>query len=317
MTAVIKTEGLTVCFGDFTAVDSLNLSVEAGQIFGFLGPNGSGKSTTVRVLCGILQPTRGECFILGHNVSTERQFIRQEIGYMSQKFSLYQDLTAQENLDFYAGLYGIDKTLREERIQNMLELAGLEKQQDVLTGSLAGGMRQRLALSCAVIHQPRILFLDEPTSGVDPKGRRLFWQIIYRLADAGTTVLITTHFMDEAEHCDCVGFINEGRLTACGSPQQLKESLTGVLVNISGQDSMKLLGSLQESKIPLIDAYISGTDVRLLLARENLSRLGKLDYEIITPSMEDVFVYYARQQRKMKDAQTDSYTEKRIYPDAP
>ncbi len=317
MAAVIRTKDLTVRFGTFTAVDRLNLCIEPGQIFGFLGPNGSGKSTTVRVLCGILLPTSGECYILGQNITADKRKIRQQIGYMSQKFSLYQDLTVLENLEFYAGVYGIAPEQRQARIEKMLELAGLREAGNVLAGSLSTGIRQRLALSCAVLHEPQILFLDEPTSGVDPKGRRLFWQIIYRLAEAGTTVLITTHFMDEAEHCDQVGFIDQGRLVACGSPQQLKSNIEGVLVNIAAADSMQLFALLQKSGLPLADAYICGKNVRLRLAESDLPLLAAWDYEIIAPTMEDVFIYNVRKQEKVDHEQTDSHTEKRIYPDAP
>lgn len=299
MAAVISTEDLTVRFGNFTAVDRLNLHIEPGQIFGFLGPNGSGKSTTVRVLCGILPPSAGKCYILGHDIAAEKKDIRQKIGYMSQKFSLYQDLTVLENLEFYAGVYDIAQEHRQARITKMLELAGLQEERHILTGSLSAGIRQRLALSCAVIHEPQILFLDEPTSGVDPKGRRLFWRIIYHLAAAGTTVLITTHFMDEAEHCDQVGFINEGRLVACGSPQELKKSIEGILVNIAADDSMQLFTALQEAHLPLADSYICGNDVRLRLAEKALPLLAAWDYEIIAPAMEDVFIYYVRKQGKV------------------
>lgn len=299
MAAIIRTEDLTVRFGNFTAVNRLNLHIEPGQIFGFLGPNGSGKSTTVRVLCGILPPSAGKCYILGHDIAAEKKDIRQKIGYMSQKFSLYQDLTVLENLEFYAGVYDIAQEHRQARITKMLELAGLQEERHILTGSLSAGIRQRLALSCAVIHEPQILFLDEPTSGVDPKGRRLFWRIIYHLAAAGTTVLITTHFMDEAEHCDQVGFINEGRLVACGSPQELKKSIEGILVNIAADDSMQLFTALQEAHLPLADSYICGNNVRLRLAEKALPLLAAWDYEIIAPAMEDVFIYYVRKQGKV------------------
>lgn len=298
MAEVIRIKDLSVCFGDFKAVDQLNISIESGQIFGFLGPNGSGKSTTVRVLCGILPPSFGECYILGKNIVTDKRDIRQNIGYMSQKFSLYQDLTILENLAFYAGIYGITKSDYYERIEQMLKLADLQKEKDVLAGSLSTGIRQRLALSCAVIHEPKILFLDEPTSGVDPKGRRLFWEIIYRLAEKGTTILITTHFMDEAEHCDSVGFINQGKLVACDSPQQLKNSIEGVLVNIPSADSIQLFNLLRELEIPLTDIYICGNSVRLRLVEHNLPLLANLDYEIINPTMEDVFIYYVKKQGK-------------------
>lgn len=297
MAAVIDIKDLTVRFGDFTAVDKISLKIEAGTIFGFLGPNGSGKSTTIRVLCGILRPALGSCTVLGYDVVREAEIIKHNIGYMSQKFSLYHDLTVRENLEFYAGLYGVKSSEREERIKAMLHLSMLNTQQHVLAGDLSGGIRQRLALCCAVMHRPEILFLDEPTSGVDPKSRRLFWKIIYQLAKEGTTILVTTHFMDEAEHCDMVGLIQHGRLTAYGSPEKLKKSIPGVLLNISQSSGFTMLQMLKDMKIPYDDIYLYGNDVRILLQQENLSYLKNIAYEIVEPSMEDVFIYYVRKQK--------------------
>lgn len=297
MAAVIDIKDLTVRFGDFTAVDKISLKIEAGTIFGFLGPNGSGKSTTIRVLCGILRPASGSCTVLGYDVVREAEIIKHNIGYMSQKFSLYHDLTVRENLEFYAGLYGVKSSEREERIQAMLHLSMLNTQQHVLAGELSGGIRQRLALCCAVMHRPEILFLDEPTSGVDPKSRRLFWKIIYQLAKEGTTILVTTHFMDEAEHCDMVGLIQHGRLTAYGSPEKLKKSIPGVLLNISQSSGFTMLQMLKDMKIPCDDIYLYGNDVRILLQQENLAYLKNITYEIVEPSMEDVFIYYVRKQK--------------------
>ena len=298
---VIETRELTIRFGSFTAVDRLTLAIRRGCIFGFLGPNGSGKSTTIRMLCGILQPTSGSCFVLGYDVASEAEKVKQRIGYMSQKFSLYPDLTVQENLEFYAGLYSVPHAQRQERIAEMLAMAGLEEQQDVMTGALSTGVRQRLSLGCAILHRPEIVFLDEPTSGVDPKSRRLFWEIIYRLAGNGTTVLITTHFMDEAEHCDEVGFINGGVLAANGTPEQLKSSIAYTLVNIPAADSIALLERLRSEGLSLFDAYTFGSNLRLLLKQEQLCCLKGLVYEILTPSMEDVFAYYVRLQRRREE----------------
>lgn len=297
MAMVIDIKNLTVCFGNFKAVDNISMQIEAGKIFGFLGPNGSGKSTTIRVLCGILSPASGSCTVLGYDITKDAELIKQNIGYMSQKFSLYHDLTVRENLEFYAGLYGIARNEREASINAMLELSMLNAQQHVLAGDLSSGIRQRLALSCAVIHKPKILFLDEPTSGVDPKARRLFWKIIYQLANNGTTILVTTHFMDEAEHCDIVGLIQEGKLTAYGSPWQLKKSIPGVLINISGENGFSMMQKLKAMEIPFDDIYLSGNDVRILLQKENLSRLAAVKYAVIEPSMEDVFIYYVRRQK--------------------
>ncbi|MDF2569944.1 MAG: ybhF 1, partial [Sporomusa sp.] len=210
----IETENLTRIFGDFVAVNQVNLKIPQGSIYGFLGPNGSGKSTTIRMLCGILTPTSGNGQILGLDLATKGEAIKEKIGYMSQKFSLYDDLTVSENLEFYAGLYSLHGFQRQERIETMLVMAGLTERRHEMTANLAGGWKQRLALGCSILHNPPLLFLDEPTGGVDPKSRRMFWDIIYKLAYQGTTVMVTTHFMDEAEHCDAIGFIYEGNLIA-------------------------------------------------------------------------------------------------------
>lgn len=295
---VIAARELTVRFGSFTAVDRLTLAIKRGCIFGFLGPNGSGKSTTIRVLCGILPAAGGSCRVLGHDIAREAEAVKQRIGYMSQKFSLYPDLTVRENLEFYAGLYSVPREARQERIGEMLALAGLAAQQDVMTGALSAGVRQRLALGCAILHRPEIVFLDEPTSGVDPKSRRLFWNIIYELAGRGTTILITTHFMDEAEHCEQVGFISGGVLAASGTPEDLKAGIPYALASIAAEDSIALLQELRQRRLPLFDAYACGASLRLLLKEKDLHCLEGLAYELRTPSMEDVFAYHVRLQRQ-------------------
>lgn len=218
----IIVEDLTKKFGDFTAVDKVSFKVKKGEIFGFLGPNGAGKSTTIRMLCGILEPTAGTGSVGGFDINKESEKIKENIGYMSQKFSLYEDLTVSENLDFYAGIYQTLKTGREKRKKEMIGMAGLSGREDELTANLSGGWKQRLALGCAVIHNPKILFLDEPTSGVDPVSRRNFWRLIYKLSEEGTTILVTTHYMDEAEHCNNIALISDGVIVAGGSPGQLK-----------------------------------------------------------------------------------------------
>ena len=221
MMLAVETHRLTRKFGDFVAVNEVSLSIRPGTIYGFLGPNGSGKSTTIRMLCGILSPTAGGGAILGMDLATQGEQIKQSIGYMSQKFSLYDDLTVLENLEFYAGLYSISWSRRAQRIAAMLDMARLDERRNELAANLSGGWKQRLALGCSILHEPPILFLDEPTGGVDPKSRRLFWDIIYDLAAQGTTVMVTTHFMDEAEHCDKIGFIYEGSLIADDTPGNL------------------------------------------------------------------------------------------------
>lgn len=225
MTYVIECENLTKRFQNRVAVDNLTLSIKKGTVFGFLGPNGSGKSTTIRMLCGLLVPTSGTGTVLGLDVRKKSEEIKQRIGYMSQKFSLYEDLTVDENLDFYAGIYGLSGKQRLERKAELIAMAGLAGRERQLAGSLSGGWKQRLALACALLHQPELLILDEPTAGVDPVSRRIFWDVIHNLARQGMTILVSTHYMDEAETCDEIGFIFFGRLLVKGPPKQLIEQM--------------------------------------------------------------------------------------------
>jgi len=225
---------LTKTFGDFTAVDGVSLSVPKGQIFGFLGPNGAGKSTTIRMLCGILTPTSGSGQVAGFDIATQPESIKENIGYMSQRFSLYEDLTVEENIAFYAGVYRLTENKRKERTEWVIKMAGLTERRSSKAGELSGGWRQRLALGCAILHEPPIVFLDEPTSGVDPLSRRKFWELIYSLAEKGVTVFVTTHYMDEAEYCDRLALIYRGELIAVGTPLELKQerSIDGVLPSL-------------------------------------------------------------------------------------
>jgi ABC-2 type transport system ATP-binding protein len=223
--AAVVTRDLVKRFGDFAAVDHVNLQVERGEIFGFLGPNGAGKSTTIRILCGLLEPTSGSGSVAGFDVKSESEQIKQNIGYMSQKFSLYDDLTVEENINLFSGIYGVARERREERKEYVLRMAGLEEKRTTMTRLLAGGWKQRLALGCAILHEPPILFLDEPTSGVDPIARRRFWELIYDLSAAGRTVFVSTHYMDEAEYCHRVALMYRGKVIALGTPAELKASL--------------------------------------------------------------------------------------------
>jgi ABC-2 type transport system ATP-binding protein len=294
----VELTNLTRRFGNFTAVNNVSLHIKQGTIYGFLGPNGSGKSTTIRMLCGLMEPTSGSGKILGLDIARDSEDIKHKIGYMSQKFSLYDDLTVLQNLEFYAGMYGLSQDVRKERIREMLALAGLEIRQHELVVNLSGGWKQRLALGCSIIHTPPILFLDEPTGGVDPKSRRMFWDIIYNLASQGTTVMVTTHFMDEAEHCDEIGFIFEGNLIASGAPSQLKKMIHGVLLRIPTTEPMKLLETLEANKIPYLDIYPFGASLHILIEEEQLAQVASLPYEQIPPGLEDVFVYLVKSQRK-------------------
>ena len=219
----VEIKDLVKVFGKFTAVDHVSLQIKKGEIFGFLGPNGAGKSTTMRMLCGILTPTSGKGRVGGFDLYRESEKIKQNIGYMSQKFSLYEDLTVEENIDFYSGIYRLPKNTGRQRKEWALQMAGLQHQRKSLTSTLAGGWKQRLALGCAILHEPSILFLDEPTSGLDPLSRRRFWSLIYGMAGRGITIFITTHYMDEAEYCDRLALIYRGKVIALGTPAELKK----------------------------------------------------------------------------------------------
>lgn len=298
MDTAIETTDLTCKFGAFTAVDKISLKIPTGKIYGFLGPNGSGKSTTIRMLCGILTPTSGQGTVLGYDIYTQSEKIKHHIGYMSQKFSLYHELTVKENLEFYAGMYGLNGAEKCSRIANVINATRLNINENTITGDLSGGFKQRLALACAIIHQPRLLFLDEPTGGVDPKSRRMFWQIIYDLAKGGTTILVTTHFMDEAEHCDNIGFIYNGKLIAIGSTAELKQNINGLLISITAENSLQTLAALKKSTLPIHDAYIYGKKIHILIPPSSLNLFANYTYEQIVPSMEDVFAYYVNLKTK-------------------
>ncbi|BAF59696.1 MAG: ABC transporter ATP-binding protein [Pelotomaculum sp.] len=302
MEDAVSTYELTKVFGSFTAVDRLSISIRRGEIYGFLGPNGSGKSTTIRMLCGILEPTAGSGRVLGYDLVREAEKIKRRIGYMSQKFSLYEDLTVYENLDFYAGLYGLPHRERKKRIAEMIDMALLTGREKELAVNLSSGFKQRLALGCAIISRPAILFLDEPTSGVSPTGRRGFFKIIQRLAAEGTTVIVTTHFMDEAERCYRVAFLSEGRLIAQDTPDNLKNNvIEGCLVELDFPGAMERIAEIE--RLPYVrECSIHGPLLHVLLESERLAEaLGRHTggrIKIIRPSLEDVFVFLARKKRR-------------------
>lgn len=246
MEYAIEIKNLTKKFDEFVAVNNASFNVKKGEVFGFLGPNGSGKTTVIRMLMGLISPTEGTGRVLGYDITEENEKIRKDIGYMSQKFSLYEDLTVEENLDFYAGVYGISKDKLKQKKQEILEMADLIGKEDMITANLSGGWKQRLALGCAIIHEPKILFLDEPTGGVDPIARRKFWDIIYKLSEQGVTILVTTHYMDEAEHCNSIGFIHYGNILALDTPNRMKEklgksSLEDIFVFLVEHEKQKML----------------------------------------------------------------------------
>jgi ABC-2 type transport system ATP-binding protein len=297
----LEIRDLVKTFGSFVAVDHVSFQVNKGEIFGFLGPNGAGKSTVIRMLCGLLTPTSGWGTVAGFNVATNPEEIRKNIGYMSQKFSLYDDLTVEENIDFFSRIYSVPQHLRTERKDYVLRMAGLTDRRSTLTRLLAGGWKQRLALGCAIVHSPRILFLDEPTSGVDPIARRSFWDLIYQLAEAGQTILVTTHYMDEAEYCHRLALIYRGKLIALGVPEALKKELhSHQLIQL---DTSDLLGTMRivEAQPGVLDVAVFGAglhvtvdDLEATIARirraldEQHIEIKRL--EPIQPSMEDVFV---------------------------
>lgn len=222
----VVVDNLVKRFGDFVAVDHVTFSVDKGEIFCFLGPNGAGKSTTIRILCGLLAPTSGKATVHGFDVATQSEQVKRSIGYMSQKFSLYDDLTVSENIEFFSGIYGVEKSRRQSRKEEILKMAGLENRRDDATGLLTGGWKQRLALGCAILHEPPIVFLDEPTSGVDPIARRHFWDLIYEMSERGSTVFVTTHYMEEAEYCQRLALMDRGKMIALGAPNDLKRELS-------------------------------------------------------------------------------------------
>ena len=297
----VVAEGLVKRFGDFVAVDHVSFQIGRGEIMGFLGPNGAGKSTIIRILCGLLLPSSGRALVAGIDVAQDPEGVREHIGYMSQKFSLYRDLTVEENLRFFGGIYRVPHDKLAERMRFAIDMAGLRGHEKNLVATLAGGWQQRLALGCAVLHRPPILFLDEPTSGVEPTSRRRFWNLIHTLADGGVSVLVSTHYMDEAEYCHRAALINRGRLIASGSPDELKRTaLGGELLLLECVNLGPTLAALQQAP-GVLDCSVFGNALHVLvrdaeralrelpayLERKNLppSRL-----ERIHASLEDVFV---------------------------
>jgi len=313
----IETSGLTKRFGDFTAVDGVDLRVRRGEIYGFLGPNGSGKTTTIRMLTGNMLPSGGTGSVLGFDVVREPEGLRRRIGYMSQKFSLFEDLTVAENLRFYAGVYDVPRERFAERRRYVLEMANLVGRENELTANLSVGWKQRLALGAATIHEPDLLFLDEPTSGVDPVARRHFWDLLYQLAGGGVTLFVTTHYMDEATHCHRLGFIYDGRIIAEGTPHEIR---TGSMaqrileVRVGAGEVDRALEAL-EADGDVAEAYLSGATLHAVVSEtaaatesgslaDRLRAAGFTDASVVAvePTIEDVFVHLVTRERDAEHA---------------
>jgi ABC-2 type transport system ATP-binding protein len=305
----VVARGLTKRFGTFTAVDGIDLSIARGEVMGFIGPNGAGKSTTIRMFCGLIPPSAGSALVAGFDVERQSQQVREHIGYMSQKFSLYGDLTVSENLQFFGGIYRVPQRQMAERTAFAMNMAGLEGRGDALVATLAGGWKQRLALGCAILHRPPVLFLDEPTSGVEPEARRMFWDLIHQLAGDGVTVLVSTHYMDEAEYCNRIALIDRGRLVAIDTPGELRgHGLGGDLVELDCTPLGAALKALDG--VPgVIEAAIFGDKLHVVLGPGDLTveslptflagrGIAARAAQRVLPSLEDVFVRLVSQQRE-------------------
>jgi ABC-2 type transport system ATP-binding protein len=299
MTVAVEARELSKIYGDLVAVDRLSLSVREGEVFAFLGPNGSGKTTTIRMLCGIITPTNGNGRVLGFDIASQSEAIKARIGYMSQRFALYEDLTVHENLDFYAGVYQVPRAGRAQRVAELITMAGLTGREKQLAGHLSGGWKQRLALGCAIVHQPPLLFLDEPTAGVDPVSRRSFWTLIYSLARDGVTIFLTTHYIDEAEHADRVALMLAGKMIALAPPRELRESgLHGTLFEVDAEpavdalDFLPTVAGVREVTLygTLLHVLVDGLEADDLTATLRNKGITVNDVRGIKPSLEDVFV---------------------------
>lgn len=299
-TSAIRAEHLTRRFGRVTAVDDLSLTIPAGQIYGFLGPNGSGKSTTIRMLCGLLRPSAGSVTVLGRDVAREAEALRHEMGYMTQQFSLYQDLTVEENLDFMASVFGLPRALRRARVREALARYGLAAARTQRVATMSGGEQQRLALAAATLHAPRLLLLDEPTSGVDPQSRRDFWDRLFELADAGATLLVSTHYMDEAERCHAVAILDRGRLVAQGPPKQLTHDIDALVLEVEVADGGEALRLLRAA--PFVRSVAQfGRRLHVLVGRDTPDAAARVREilahcaeagapELVPANLEDVFI---------------------------
>jgi ABC-2 type transport system ATP-binding protein len=312
MDSAIRARGLTRRFGDTVAVDGIDLNIPRASIYGFLGPNGSGKSTTIRMLCGLLTPSAGTADVLGLSVPGQAEALKHKIGYMTQRFSLYEDLSVRENLQFIAEIYCLPRRRRTQRIAELLETYRLQALTQQRAGTLSGGQKQRLALAAATLHEPELLFLDEPTSAVDPQSRREFWETLFELCAAGTTILVSTHYMDEAERCHALAILDRGRIMADGTPKQLEHALDAMVVEIETADPARarpliaaMEGVLSVTQLGvrlrvLVDPHLSEPEQRL---RDALQQQGLVGTTLLTrPSLEDVFVAATQGRYRRGDA---------------
>ncbi|NLH45997.1 MAG: ABC transporter ATP-binding protein [Acholeplasmataceae bacterium] len=296
----IRTVGLTRAFDGKTAVDNLNLSVQQGEVYGLVGPDGAGKTTIMRLLAGVMKPTAGDAWVNGNNTISDSRELKKQISYMPQRFGLYSDLTVQENIDFYADLYNVPKKIREQKITELLAFSNMEPFRDRQAGKLSGGMKQKLALACALVHTPKVLLLDEPTNGVDPLSRRDFWKILYKLLEEGVTIFVSTAYLDEAERCTRVGLLHQGKLIISGTPDEVKNNMRGVLVEVLCKSPRKVMDALI-SRLKPLSAGLFGAKIHLLLEGEATDALRSVkdslrdmavdaEAAIVLPSLEDVFI---------------------------
>ena len=313
-THAVETHQLTKHFSDFVAVDNVDFAIPKGEIFGLLGPNGAGKTTTIRMLCGIMKPSGGTATVLGYDITRNPEAIKKQIGYMSQRFSLYNDLTAFENLQFYAAVYSVPRSERAKNITELIEISGLADHRNELTRNLSGAWRQRLALACAIVHKPPMLFLDEATAGVDPVSRREFWDLIYDMAGQGVSVLATTHYMDEAEYCNTIGMMYRGELIAIAEPDELRASLPGTLIQMEC-DPIDRAQAILDAMPETLEASVHGAQLHITLTdaksikkiTRNLSRNQiQVSYiEEVQPSLEDVFIALVSEYRLKAEQDSD------------
>ena len=296
----IRTQGLTQTFGDNTAVNNLTLTLKEGEVFGLVGPDGAGKTTVMRLLAGLMPPTAGDAWVYGCHTVKDAEQLRHHISYMPQRFGLYLDLTVQENIDFYADLYNVSRQTRKEKIPELLAFSNMTEFRDRQARNLSGGMKQKLALACALVHTPKVLLLDEPTNGVDPLSRRDFWRILYRLLEEKVTIFVSTAYLDDAERCARIGLLHRGQMILSGTPDEVKEHMRGALVEIRCSDPRGVLSSLEAAMVP-VSAGLFGAKIHLVLdgdaaqalsaVKDKLADLGvQAETEIVLPSLEDVFI---------------------------